>query len=1479
MPETLSDIGVHTRSCEVCTVGDLARNAVLQEAREESYVGCNSGILCLMFTGGTSRTKIVQVTHAMVLHERVAYADLWQPSGQPAVVLAHTSVFWGASALGQLSIALAYSGTVVWTEASDATELRRCIAEERVNVLGVVPDHLDLLAPESPSCELPNIDVVFTWGERLPRRTADRWRDHPRAVLRELLIATEYWLCLWADPLCDSAFRIVRGTKVLIMDDRGGDVAVGEVGELMIAGPMVMAGYHGNVGDAPESFCTVGRECFFRTKDLVRRIPEGIIYKGRADMMTKHKGKWVDLMVIEDQVSHLAGVRAAKVLCDPVQEHFHAFVALDPSCPTGPALNRIRLSLPPRLQLWLVQELPRHAVTRKVDINKLSKLLVGLPPSWPVEGNASFADGPPELRERLSTLLLKQLCWQLVAFGTAWLVADRSDLAFQLSVLAVYLPAVAFVTRTLKESSRPMTVLVLTIMWISTAVFTQAPVLIRLARSTWSVALLTYIYLTLTYADSCRYSCFAARATMAFVDELPFWKFGAFIIFSLGQHLPGLPGAMSQTLLVTYAFVGVVLSVRRRRYVAWAIVFWSIGVGNQLGRECEAWTNPSFWWWNIRSKVLRLWSARRALFQPIVAFHQRLLRARCPDPVVAPSWPASELQCCSWCAATVATRWTARDGQDRVLCDECGATYCADAEAAAAEWLSSSACACSQKQPGDSVETMPKIRGTETVNGVVDNLDEPTCCDQSCPMTAQGSDGEKEGVTDRQWHREQLENWWWYNKTTDTFDIDSEEERRVIAALTSDVPSSMADAVHVPPEMLLLCAVIGQIEPLLKPVRRDTVLIGMDSLQIARLANTIRIQLGISLTVQQLREANTVEDLAGITSKAAAMTAEAQPSSEDLAGSDTSREYAVWYSPGQYKAMGYWVLRTDDQFDHEAMVQAAQALVDRHEALRVQIIDPLRYMSILYDAAVVFTLCAPLLGKGPAFARWLRRLISKAFTKAWPRIKCYRREELYGTRFPETFAPIEILQVHGGQVELERVLRQRRNMMDPPGVITGYELSCYLSDVWAYDNPHWKGKFVIMTAPAHLALPDDARLVYVDCTSREWGPLVGPGCSQWQVPPYGFPALFFVALCSGAVAWIRVENRDELRICYREGSSRSTWNRRLVAYRAAPQRGRDCHPPVIVNFLSVGMFHCFADGNCYLPLVQDFLMLYDAARGHAAPRLPAIPSAFEELERRLFDTFHCRPAPMRSSLRGGIFGFCGLGYGYCLGIGPGATSAVTRAAVHYRVPMDVVLLGIVVCAMARADHSDFCDFTLYAPMRDGAAEATAVGLFSDFRDLYASADFELATVLGTVLQLSHKIQHRQWTVFNALRKPERTVINIQPLDFEKRAGFKNLGENMWRDGDRLNESERRSREMGYAQQPATFVIEQQDEETWWVLAGAGHERRPAPWMRRFVEGFREALSAFLFEPLAPVHRPLPDDDTLLLTCAGVGRPVCLSAPA
>lgn len=121
----------------------------------------------------------------------------------------------------------------------------------------------------------------------------------------------------------------------------------------------------------------------------------------------------------------------------------------------------------------------------------------------------------------------------------------------------------------------------------------------------------------------------------------------------------------------------------------------------------------------------------------------------------------------------------------------------------------------------------------------------------------------------------------------------------------------------------------------------------------------------------------------------------------------------------------------------------------------------------------------------------------------------------------------------------------------------------------------------------------------------------------------------------------------------------------------------------------------------------------------------------------------------------------------------------------------------------------------------------------------------------------HTIQHRHWTPFNALRKPERTVFNMQPLDMQRRSHFQHLGENMWHGGDSWRDGPpKRAERMEWGRQPLTFNLEQQDESTWWLLVDVGNNERPPSWMRRFSLAMHQALDALFVDPLARVHRPL-----------------------
>ena len=63
--------------CKILDVQDLRSSVESIALQSSSDRMCN--VLCFMFTGGTQRTKVVEATHEMVLHERIAYGDLWQP--------------------------------------------------------------------------------------------------------------------------------------------------------------------------------------------------------------------------------------------------------------------------------------------------------------------------------------------------------------------------------------------------------------------------------------------------------------------------------------------------------------------------------------------------------------------------------------------------------------------------------------------------------------------------------------------------------------------------------------------------------------------------------------------------------------------------------------------------------------------------------------------------------------------------------------------------------------------------------------------------------------------------------------------------------------------------------------------------------------------------------------------------------------------------------------------------------------------------------------------------------------------------------------------------------------------------------------------------------------------------------------------------------------------------------------------------------
>lgn len=172
------------------------------------------------------------------------------------------------------------------------------------------------------------------------------------------------------------------GYQVRVMGDDGQQVRIGEVGELLVKGPGVLDGYH---GDPAATARVLGADGWLRTGDLVRRGPGGLMsFAGRAKDVVKSGGYSVYAFEVERALEQHPSVAEAAVLAIPddrLGEAVAAVVCLLPgqaaSEPELISFLREALStykVPS--QVRIVDELPRTG-TEKVKKDDLRALFTG----------------------------------------------------------------------------------------------------------------------------------------------------------------------------------------------------------------------------------------------------------------------------------------------------------------------------------------------------------------------------------------------------------------------------------------------------------------------------------------------------------------------------------------------------------------------------------------------------------------------------------------------------------------------------------------------------------------------------------------------------------------------------------------------------------------------------------------------------------------------------------------------------------------------------------------------------------------------------------------------------------------------------------------------------------------------------------------------------------------------------------------------
>jgi acyl-coenzyme A synthetase/AMP-(fatty) acid ligase len=126
-------------------------------------------------------------------------------------------------------------------------------------------------------------------------------------------------------PRPGSVGCVVPGYEVRLSDETGHDVPTGEVGEIILRGPTLMAGYLGD----PDASARALRDGWLHTGDLARHTPgEGYVLVGRADDRFKAGGLWVDPSRVAAALLHDSDVAEVAVVGVPDAEGIRRVVAV-----------------------------------------------------------------------------------------------------------------------------------------------------------------------------------------------------------------------------------------------------------------------------------------------------------------------------------------------------------------------------------------------------------------------------------------------------------------------------------------------------------------------------------------------------------------------------------------------------------------------------------------------------------------------------------------------------------------------------------------------------------------------------------------------------------------------------------------------------------------------------------------------------------------------------------------------------------------------------------------------------------------------------------------------------------------------------------------------------------------------------------------------------------------------------------------------
>jgi amino acid adenylation domain-containing protein/non-ribosomal peptide synthase protein (TIGR01720 family) len=272
-------------------------------------------------SGSTGKPKGAMITHSNWVSSSTAFAPAWGFTESSRVLQFASYIF--DACLIEIFSTLMRGGTVcVPDQESRTNDLVGVINKFNINYALLTPSVVRMMQPS----EVPNLKTLVLVGEAMSQQDLLTWAD--RLTLGNGYGPTECSAVSTFNHMTSHSKpnnlgkAITSHGWVVSRNNHHNLVPVGAVGELLLGGPAVGAGYLNDPDKTAQAFvnnikwvsdvASINSARFYKTGDLVKYNEDGtMLYLGRKDSQTKVRGQRLELSEVEHHLMEDGAVQNA----------------------------------------------------------------------------------------------------------------------------------------------------------------------------------------------------------------------------------------------------------------------------------------------------------------------------------------------------------------------------------------------------------------------------------------------------------------------------------------------------------------------------------------------------------------------------------------------------------------------------------------------------------------------------------------------------------------------------------------------------------------------------------------------------------------------------------------------------------------------------------------------------------------------------------------------------------------------------------------------------------------------------------------------------------------------------------------------------------------------------------------------------------------------------------------------------------------